>query len=66
MNKFEINDVYHVDFKYNYLKKVIKKTLKHEKVKNAFFSKSIFYKTPIKNIILIIKSSIRLFLIFLG
>lgn len=38
MNKFEINDVYHVDFKYNYLKKVIKKTLKHEKVKNAFFS----------------------------
>lgn len=38
MNKFEINDLYHVDFKYNYLKKVIKKTLKHEKVKNAFFS----------------------------
>jgi len=38
MNKYTINDLYKVDFKYNYLKKVIKKTLKHEKVKNACFS----------------------------
>ncbi|MCM1053396.1 MAG: rRNA maturation RNase YbeY [Ruminococcus sp.] len=36
--KYEINDNYNVDFKYNYLKKVIKRTLKHEKVKNAYFS----------------------------
>lgn len=35
---YEINDNYKVDFKYDYLHRVIKKTLKHEKVKNAFFS----------------------------
>jgi len=35
---YEINDNYHVDFKYDYLRKVIKRTLKHENVKNAFFS----------------------------
>lgn len=35
---FEINDLYQVDFKYNYLKKVIKRTLKHENVENAYFS----------------------------
>lgn len=35
---YEINDNYHVNFKYNYLKKVIKRTLKHENVKNAYFS----------------------------
>lgn len=38
MKNFEINDVYGVDFKYDYLKKVIKRTLKHENVKNAYFS----------------------------
>lgn len=35
---YEINDNYGVDFKYDYLKKVIKRTLKQEKVKNAYFS----------------------------
>lgn len=35
---FEINDLYQVDFKYNYLKKVIKRTLKHENVENTYFS----------------------------
>lgn len=35
---FEINDLYQVDFKYKYLKKVIKRTLKHENVENAYFS----------------------------
>jgi len=38
MNKYTINDLYKVDFKYNYLKKVIKRTLKHERIKNACFS----------------------------
>lgn len=38
MSKYQINDLYHVDFKYRYLNKVIKKTLKHEGVKKAFFS----------------------------
>lgn len=38
MKNFEINDVYGVDFKYDYLKKVIKRTLKHENVKKAYFS----------------------------
>lgn len=37
-NEYEINDLYNVDFNYDYLDKVIKRTLKHEKVKNAFFS----------------------------
>lgn len=36
--KYEINDNYGVDFKYDYLKKVIKRTLKHEKIENAYFS----------------------------
>lgn len=35
---YEINDNYKVDFKYDYLKKVIKRTLKHENVKKAYFS----------------------------
>lgn len=35
---YEINDNYHVNFKYNYLKKVIKRTLKYENVTNAYFS----------------------------
>ena len=35
---YEINDNYGVNFKYNYLKKVIKRTLKHEGVKNVYFS----------------------------
>lgn len=36
--KYEINDNYGVDFKYNYLKKVIKRVFKHEKIKKACFS----------------------------
>lgn len=36
--KYEINDNFGVGFKYNYLKKVIKRTMKHENVKNAYFS----------------------------
>ena len=35
---YEINDNYNVDFKYDYLKKVIKRTLKHENITNAYFS----------------------------
>ena len=35
---YEINDNYGVDFKYNYLKKIIKRTLKYEGVKNVCFS----------------------------
>ena len=35
---YEINDLYHVDFDYSYLNKVIKRTLKVNKVKNAYFS----------------------------
>lgn len=38
MKNFEINDLFGVDFKYDYLKKVIKRTLKHENVKKAYFS----------------------------
>lgn len=38
MKNVMINDLYKVDFKYNYLKKVIKRTLKHEKALNACFS----------------------------
>ncbi len=38
MNKYEINDLVNVDFDYKYLDKVIKRTLKKEKVKNAYFS----------------------------
>ena len=38
MNKYEINDLVKVDFEYKYLDKVIKRTLKKEKVKNAYFS----------------------------
>ena len=36
--KYEINDNYNVTFKYSYLKRVIKRTLKLEKVKKAYFS----------------------------
>lgn len=36
--RYVINDLVGVDFKYHYLKKVIKRTLKHEGVKNAYFS----------------------------
>ncbi len=50
MNKFVINDLYHVSFKYNYLKKVIKTTLKHEKVKNATFSLIFVDEEEIKRI----------------
>lgn len=35
---YEVNDLYGVDFKYDYLSKVIKRTLKHEKALNAYFS----------------------------
>ncbi len=38
MRNYEINDLYGVDFKYDYLNKVIKRTLKEENVKNAVFS----------------------------
>lgn len=38
MRDYEINDLYGVDFKYDYLNKVIKRTLKEENVKNAVFS----------------------------
>ena len=38
MREYEINDLYGVDFKYDYLNKVIKRTLKEENVKNAVFS----------------------------
>ncbi len=37
-NTYEINDLYKVDFDYSYLDNVIKRTLKHEKVQNAYFS----------------------------
>lgn len=36
--KYEINDNYNVTFKYSYLKRVIKRTLKIENVKKAYFS----------------------------
>lgn len=38
MNKYVINDEYGVNFKYKYLDKVIKRTLKHEFVDKACFS----------------------------
>ena len=38
MNKYVINDLVKVDFDYKYLARVIKRTLKKEKVKNAYFS----------------------------
>jgi len=38
MNKFVINDEVGVDFKYDYLTKVLKRGLKHEGVLNACFS----------------------------
>ena len=38
MRDYEINDLYGVDFKYDYLNKVIKRTIKEENVKNAVFS----------------------------
>ncbi len=37
-NTYEINDLVNVDFDYTYLDDVIKRVLKHEKVKNAYFS----------------------------
>lgn len=38
MKNVVINDLYHVDFKYNYLKKVIKRTLKLEQALNSTLS----------------------------
>lgn len=38
MNNYVINDLVNVDFKYDYLDGVIKRTLEHEKVENAYFS----------------------------
>lgn len=38
MNNYEINDNYKVNFDYSYLDKVIKRTLDHEQVQNAYFS----------------------------
>lgn len=37
-NTYLINDLVNVSFSYSYLDKVIKKVLKHEHVKNAYFS----------------------------
>ena len=37
-NTYEINDLIGVDFNYDYLDDVINRVLKHEKVKNAYFS----------------------------
>lgn len=37
-NTYEINDLVHVDFNYDYLDDVVKCVLKHEDVKNACFS----------------------------
>lgn len=37
-NTYEINDLVGVDFNYDYLDDVVKRVLKHEKVKNACFS----------------------------
>lgn len=37
-NTYTINDLVNVSFKYDYLDDVIKRVLKHEKVKNANFS----------------------------
>ena len=36
-NTYEISDLVGIDFNYNYLDKVIKRALKHEHVKNAYF-----------------------------
>ncbi len=36
-NTYEITDLVGVDFNYDYLDDVIKRVLKHEKVKNAYF-----------------------------
>lgn len=47
---YEINDNYNVDFKYGYLKKVIKRTLKHEDVKNAYFSIIFVDETEIRKL----------------
>ncbi len=38
MNEYQINDLVNVDFEYDYLDKVIKRTLLHERVNNAYFS----------------------------
>ena len=37
-NTYEINDLVHVNFNYDYLDDVVKRVLKHEDVKNACFS----------------------------
>lgn len=47
---YEINDNYNVNFKYSYLKKVIKSTLKHEGVENAYFSIVFVDETEIQKI----------------
>ncbi len=36
-NTYEINDIVNVEFNYDYLDDVIKRVLKHEHVKNAYF-----------------------------
>lgn len=45
MNDYTINDLYQVDFNYDYLDDVITTTLKHEKVTNSTFS-IIFVSAP--------------------
>ncbi len=47
---YQINDLYGVDFKYDYLDKVIKRTLKHEKIKEAIFSIIFVNEEEIKKI----------------
>lgn len=47
---YEINDNYNVDFKYDYLKNVIKRTLKHENITNAYFSIIFVDESEIQNI----------------
>ena len=49
-NTYEINDLVHVDFNYNYLDDIIKRVLKHEHVKNACFSIIFVDKTEIQRI----------------
>ena len=50
MKYYEINDLYGVDFDYDYLHAVIKRTLKHEKVEKAYFSVIFVDEEEIKRI----------------
>ena len=50
MNKYVINNIVKTDIKYDYLDKVIKRTLKVEKVKKAFLEISLVDKKMIQDI----------------